>query len=336
MIKHALALGLTGLALAAAPALAAPSLTVVDRWAGPDGGWDFSSFDPVHRRLYISRPAAVTAVDVDTGKVTPALLTAGHTHAAVPVNAGSDLLVTDAATGSALIADAATGQVRVSIKTGKKPDAAMVEPTTGFALVMDNAGGGVALIDTAKGVLAGSIAAEGNLESAVDDGAGHVFINVEDKNEIVVLDMKARSVSAHYALPGCDGPTGLAYAPPSGLLIAACDNGMAKVVDARTGAVVKTLAIGLRPDGAMYDPARKLAVLPTGADGVINLISVAKAEDVQVVAKPAGRVGSRSGAIDPKTGRIFLPSARFETAKAGARPSAAPGSFEVMVLDWRP
>jgi DNA-binding beta-propeller fold protein YncE len=328
----AIAAGLAALALAA-PAAAAPTpgYAVTQQWAGPDGGWDFSSFDPARHRLYVSRTDGVTAVDVNSGQVTPHLLKANRTHAAIAINGGGEVLVTETASGSALIADAATGAVRATIPTGKKPDAAMVEPVTGLALVFDNAGGGVTLIDPKAGKAVGAIATPGGLESPATDGAGRVFVNVEDLAEIVVLDVPSRRVVAHYPLKGCESPSGLAYAPRARLLVSACGNHKALVLAADTGAVVATLAIGGRPDWAGYDARSGLVLIPTGEDGVVNLISVASAKAARVAAKAPGHIGSRSGAIDPATGRLYLPSADF-TPNPGGRPTPVAGSFKILTL----
>lgn len=317
--------------ISAAVAAPAPTYAVTQQWAGPDGGWDFSSFDPVHRRLYVSRTDGVTAVDTDKGQVTAHLLTANRTHAAIPVNDGADVLVTVTSTGSALIADAVTGAVRATIPTGKKPDAAMVEPKTGLAMVFDNAGGGVTLIDAKAGKAVGAIATPGGLESPAADGTGRVFVNIEDLAEIVVFDVPGRRVLAHYPLKGCDSPSGLAYAPEAKLLVAACANHQALVVAADTGAVVATLPIGGRPDWAGYDPTTGLVLIPTGEDGVVNLISVTSAKTARVEAKVPGHPGSRSGAIDPSRGALYLPSADF-TPNPGGRPTPVPGSFKILAL----
>ena len=320
-------------ALASAPALhAAPALSIVARWAGPDGSWDYTAFDPLHRRLYVGRGDGITAVDVDTGMVTPQLLAASRTHIALPVNGGDEIVVTEGGTGSALLADAKTGKVRATIKTGKKPDAAVFEPASGLALVMDNAGGGITLIDVKSGTSVGVIRVEGNLESGAADGTGKVFVNVEDKNEIVVIDVKARKVIAHYPLKGCEEPNGLAYAKASRVIVSACANGVAEVVDAASGKLLKTLTIGLRSDTAFYDSKRNLVFVPTGQDGVVNVVSVADAKHIDIVAKVPSQVGSRSGAVDVKTGRVYLPSAEYGPVPAGGRPAAAAGTFKVLVL----
>ena len=310
---------------AAAAAAAAPHLVVSGEVAGPDGGWDYLSFDPIHRRLYVGRSDGIMALDVDTGKVTPRLVDAQRTHVAAPADHGDDLVVTSTTAGAALIADAATGKVRATIKTGAKPDGAFLEPSSGLVWVLDNAGGGVALIDAKAGTKVATIAVPGALESAAMDGQGKVFINVEDKNEIVVIDVTTRKLLAHYPLAGCDGPNGLAYG--EGRLVAACANGVAKVLQAKDGKDLATLPIGPRSDTALYDPARKLVYVPTAGDGKLTLISPQEAKVVGVVSTHAG---ARSQALDPKTGTPYLPAADYAPAPAGGRPSPVPGTFRIL------
>lgn len=301
------------------------------RYPGPDGGWDFSSIDPVHRRLYVSRSNGVTALDLGTGRMTPLLVSGSRTHVALPVNDGADILVTDGGSGGAFIADAQTGAIRVStIATGAKPDAAFVEPTTGLAWVMDNNNGGVALIDTRAGRLVGRIAVTGALESPVSDGRGRVFVTVEDHSEIVVIDARRRAVVAHYPLAGCEEPTGLAYDDRDQRLVAECANGIAKIVSGRDGRVLASIPIGPRPDGLVVDARRNLVFAPTGGDAAMTIIDPARM--VALGAVPT-RTGARSGALDPQTGDVYLPSGEFAPPAApGGRPSLVPGSFQILEI----
>ena len=326
MSLSALPVAVAVLALSAGAASA--KLSVSGEVAGPDGGWDYVTFDPVHRRLYVARTDGVTALDVDTGTVTARLVEAQRTHAAVPVNGGDELAITSTTAGGVLIADAKTGEVRATVKTGAKPDAAFVEPTSGLLWVMDNAGGGVSLIDVKARARVATIPAAGALESPATDGHGRVWINVEDKGEIVLLDAAFRTVKAHYKLEGCEEPSGLAYSPPDKRLVTVCANGVAKVVQAANGKVVATLPIGPRGDTAVYDARRKVVYVPTGGDGRLTVVSPAKAKAVEVVTT---RTGARTQALDPKTGTLYLPAATFQPpAQAGGRPVAAPGSFVIL------
>ncbi|WP_297510390.1 hypothetical protein [uncultured Caulobacter sp.] len=325
---------LAAASLAMAGADAAPSLKITQRIAGPDGSWDYAAFDQVHRRLYVAHGAAITAIDVDSGKVTPSLLPAQRAHIALPLPGGDEILVTNGGSNTAVLANAMTGAVRATIATGSKPDAALIEPTTGLALVMNGDSGDITLIDTKAARAVGSIPVGGALEFGAADGQGRVFVNIEDKSEIAVIDMASRKVTARWTLAGCEEPSGLAYAASAKLLISACANGMAKAVSAADGAVVATLKIGPKPDAAFFDAARNLAYIPSGGDGTLAVIAVRGPRDVAVVDTVKTQAGSRTGTLDPKTGRIYLPSARFDPpAKPGGRPTVQPGSFAVLVLD---
>jgi DNA-binding beta-propeller fold protein YncE len=329
------------LSLAAAVAVAttsqalagAPDYSVSGRITGPDGGWDYSSFDPVHRRLYVSRANGVTAVDVDTRTVTAQLTAVGKAHESLPLAQGSMLLVTDSVANSAHLVDALTGAAIADVPTGQKPDGAVFDPSTGLALVMNGKSGDVTLIAPAAHKAVGDVMLGGALESAAADGAGRVFVNIEDQNRIAVIDVAKRAVVARYPLAGCDAPGGLAYAPEAGLLIAACQNNVAKVVAAADGHEVATLAIGAGPDAVIYDPARRLAFIPCGRAGKLYVIAVRGPRDVGVAQTLATRIGARSGAVDPKTGAVYLPTASFDPpATAGGRPTPRPGTFEILVV----
>ena len=198
-------------------------------------------------------------------------------------------------------------------------------------MVFDNAGGGVTFIDPKSGQKVGAISTPGALESAATDGTGKVFVNVEDLNEIVILDAKSKSVVGHYPLKGCDAPTGIARAPKEKLLVSICANHLAIVVSTTDGKMVASLPIGGRPDWAGYDAKTQLILVPTGEDGVINLISTEAGKKPHLAGTVTGHIGSRSGAFDPTKGAFYLPSADFIPSTTGGRPSPIAGTFKVLV-----
>jgi YVTN family beta-propeller protein len=326
-----LGLGLIAAAgLAAASAQAAPTYALVDHVKIPDGNFDYASFDPVHRRLYVSRVGGVTAMDVDTKTVTTLDPQAQRTHESLILNGGANLLVTDSGTNSAHVLDALTGAVLAEIPAGTKPDAAIFDPATGLAMVMNGGSGDVTLVDPKTWKAVGLIPVGGALEFGASDGAGRAFVNVEDQNLIAVIDTKARKVVARYPLAGCKGPSGLAYAANAGVLIAACANGIGKVINAATGADVATLAIGHFPDAVIYDPVRKLAFIPCALEGVLEVIDVRSPTDVAIVQSVKTGQGARLGAVDPKTGVIYLPAAQY--IMTTGRPTTVPGTFQILVV----
>ena len=333
MTLRPLLLGLlAATSLAAASAKAAPAYNVVQKVAGPDGGWDYASFDPVHRRVYISRGDGVMVIDADTGAATAHFADGARVHSVVPIPGSDEILTTNGNDNSARILSARDGSLLASVPTGKGPDAAVFDPATGKVFVMDHAGGDITIIDAAARKATGSIPVGGDLEFAAVDGKGRLYVNVEDKGEIAVVDTVAGKTLTRYALKGCEEPSGLVLTT-EGMLIAACANGVAKVLDASSGSEVATLKIGARPDAVIYDPGRKLAFVPAGGDGTLTVLSIDGPRAVSVAGSAPTARGARTGTMDPKTGRIYLPTAEYTPPPApGQRPGMVPGSFKVLVL----
>jgi YVTN family beta-propeller protein len=322
---------LIGLMSLSAPASAqAPAYKVVGHIAGPDGGWDYAAFDPEARRIYVAKGAAIMAVDADSGKVTPQLTAAVRSHDPVPLPGGR-LLVTNGGSDTAVFVDARTGKTLATVATGKGPDAAIYDPKSGLAFVMAHAGGEVTFIDVAKQAAVATIPVGSTLEFAAVDAKGRLWVNDEKTSEIISVDIAGRKVLAHYKLDGCEGPTGLAYAPAADRLVASCD-GVAAVVDPASGKTVDKLKVGQGPDAVVYDPTRKLLFVTAGESGELDVISAAgpKLKVVQVLKTG---VSARTGAVDPKSGKLYLPMAKMgPPAAGGKRPQAVPGTFELLVV----
>ena len=324
-----------GLALVAGPAAsaeepAAPAdLAILNKIPGVGAGFDYASIDAAARRLYVARSDGVMAVDLDTLKVTDRLVPGEHVHAAVPLPNGR-LLSTNGDSNTATLSDAATGTVIAQIPTGKKPDAAVFDPASGLVLVMDGDEGDVTLVDPNTGTSPGRIPIGGKLEYAAVDGHGHAFVNVEDKEQIAVLDTAARKVVGHYALPGCDSPTALGLDPTTGLLLATCSNRKAIAVRAATGDVVAHLDIDRIPDAVIFDAVRQRFYVPCGRDGTLFVIEERPGAAPVVTGKIQTAQGAHTGALDPKTGRLYVPTADFHLTFSGFQPEE--GTFRILVL----
>ena len=312
---------------------AAPSHHVADKIALPDGGWDLVSFDPVMGRVYVAHGDMLTAIDTADHKVTGKLAPAVRAHAAIAINGGTQVLVTNGGDNTASIFDARTGALVATIKTGEKPDAAMAEPVTGLAVVMNAKTGSLTLIDPKAHAAVGEIPVGGSLELGAALGSGKIAVNVEDKNEVVIVDLAARKVLTHIALPGCDGPTGIAYLQVSKRVLSACANGVAAISDPATGRIVTTLPIGQGPDTALYDASRKLAFVPAGKSGELDVFAD-EAGGVRALGAVPTQKGARTGALDEASGRIYLVAADYDPPiTAGAKPKAKPGTVVLLVVE---
>ena len=320
-------------AVATLPAFAGTSgLSVIDTIkVGGDGGWDYAAVDGTTHKLYLSHKTSVASVDLATKTVNANFATADGAHIGLPVQDGAAVLITNGKANTVTLNDAATGAVTATIATDSKPDAALLDAATGNVFVMANDGNKVDVIDLASAKVVANIAVGGAAEGGASDGQGLVFTHLEDKDAIVAIDARAMTVKATYPLNDCPEPSGLAFVAKGRLILSACKNGTARVTNADTGAEVASLAIGQRPDGALYDDKAMLGYIPCG-DGTLSVISFA-GDTPAVVDVIATKAGARTAALDPTTGYVYLPTADLgPPATPGDRPSILPGTFEVLVV----
>lgn len=321
----------TTLSACATPAPAA--YHVANRFALPDGGWDYASVDPALHRLYLARTDAVTAIDLRSGEVTGKFAAATRAHEVLPL-ANGVLMVTQGATGVAQFIDARTGAEIATAKVGKAPDAAIVDPHSGLIVVVNHAGGTVTLVDPATHTAVAEIEVGGALEFAALDAAGRLFVNDEDAGEMAVIDIAGRSLVTRIKLGDCEGPSGLAYLPVSARMLAACSNGVAAIVDPKTNTFERTLPIGDGPDAVIYDHARHVAFIPAGTTGDLTMFAD-EAAGVRETGRIVTQSGGRTGAVDETTGRVYIAAATYDPpAVAGGRPQMKPGT--VVMLEIAP
>ncbi|MHB8529590.1 MAG: YncE family protein [Caulobacteraceae bacterium] len=306
---------------------------IVDSIPAPNALWDLASINPQRHRLYVGRLGGVLAVDLRTRAVSPDFVPSPFVHGALPIGESGRAVATNGLAATAVIFDETTGRVLSTIPTGKDPDAIVVEPRSGLVVVTDEEGADLTLIDPVAGVAVGRIPLGGAPDFPVVDGRGLVYVNINSKNEIAVVDVTARAIRRRIALPGCEGPTGLAYDAADRLLVSACENGAVLFLDAETGRVWRSFHVGAGPDAVLFDAARRLAFVPSGADGVLTIFAVRGPRRIAIRQRLATQVGVRLGALDPLTGRLYLPAARIIPPKApGQMKSLVPNTFRILVV----
>lgn len=317
-------------------ASAAPAYHVTGAIAGPDGGWDYASVDADKHTLYVAHGDTAMAVDLAHGNAVRSLGMVAKAHAVVPITGSNLLLVSSARDNSVRLLDIGDGHEVARIAVGSDPDAALYDATSGRAVVMNAKDGTVSIIDVAARKVAGTIALNAGLEFGVLGEGKTLFVNNEDANEIETADLASQKSGPAISMPGCEGPTGLGYDAATHQLISACANGKAVVVDARTRRVVRLLDIGKGPDAVIMDTAHRRAFIPCGRDGTISIVALDGAGGAKVTGLIASEVGARTGALDPSTDTLYLPTAKFAPpASGGGRPVALPGSFHIVVVSRR-
>ena len=326
-------------ALGGGAAMAADDYKVVRKATlGGDGGWDFVTVDPAGGRLYIARGTRVMVVDTGTLKVVGEIPdTAGIHGVAIAPDLGRGF-TSNGRTSSSTIFDLKTLKPIGEVKTGENPDMILYEPATHRVFAFNGRSKDATVIDAKAGTVAGTIALGGKPEVAVYDDKGNVYVNIEDKSEVVALDAKSMAVKGHWSLAPCEEPTGLAIDRAHRRLFAACDNKMMAVMDADSGKVVTTLPIGQGPDGAAFDPDRQLAFSSNGRDGTVTVIREISPDKFEVVQTLETSKSARTVDLDPKTHELYLVAAQFGPPPSPTpeqprpRPAMLPGTFEVLVV----
>jgi hypothetical protein len=309
--------------------------------AGTGGSWDYAAIDPKSARLYLAQ-AGVTAVDLQTNRVTSGLVSTKISHGVAVLGDGF-AAIDDSETKAITVFEGQSGRIVSVIPTAEfNPvngphalDALLVEPKTGLLVAINGESGLLLLVDVKGARVAATIAAGGHPEFAAADGTGRLFINVNrgKTSEIATVDVATRAVIRHIALAGCEGATGLAYDAVEQLVMSVCDNGVFKVFDVKSGRVTASTAVGRGADAVMFDAKRRRAFVASGEDGTLSVIAVNNAADIAVVQTLATPVGTRLGAVDTGSGRVYLPSAKFGPPKPPLPyPSVVPGTFEFLVV----
>jgi DNA-binding beta-propeller fold protein YncE len=320
------------LAQSASLAVDAAPFQVSGSISGPDGGWDYVSVDVATHRLYVARGYGIMAVDLANDTVIPAFAKGQHVHGVLPLPGGT-IISTNEGSSAATLLNGADGTVLASFPTGRKPDAIAYDKKTGLVAVMNGRDGTVMLIDPVRRRMVGSIDVGGTLEFAEGDGEGRIYVNVKDRNEISVLDFIGRRVVTHYPLAPCEGPTGLALDLRARIALAVCDNGKAVALSLRDGHVIAVIAIGEGPDAAILDAKNERFLVPCGGDGVLDIIREMSDGTLVLEGTVPTAKGARTAALDPTTGKLYLPTADFEPRKPGEWQGAiVPGSFRILVL----
>ena len=314
---------------------AAPAYAVLDRIAGPDGGgWDYTTIDATKRRLYMARDAGILSMDLDSRQIVPVAIAGAGTHTAAIVGDTGLVLVTNGNQNNVSVFDTKTQKSLGTVAVGERPDAAIYDPNTKLVAVMNHRGGTVSLIDPAQLKLVRTIAVGGVLEFAAAAGDGRLFLNIENQHTVAVLDLNAGTVLKRWVLSGCEEPSGLVYDAEDALVASVCGNGVTKFLHAADGTEAASLNTGNGADGLILDAARKRLFVPAGEDGTLAVVALGAAPSIVQMVTTAK--GARLGAVDPKSGRIYLPSATMgPPVPPQPWPSIVKGSFAFLVVGAR-
>jgi DNA-binding beta-propeller fold protein YncE len=317
---------------------AAPGYHVIKTYTlGGDGGWDYLNLDSSARRLYISRATHVVVVDADSGKPVGEIPDTPGVHGIALAPELGRGFTSNGREGMVTIFDIQTLKLISKVKVGDNPDAILYDPATKRIFTFNGKSQDSTVIDAAKGTVLGTIKLEGKPEFAVSDDNGELFVNIEDKSQLDAIDPNKMEVKSRWPLAPCEEPSGLAMDRKNRRLFAGCDNKMMAVVDADSGKIIATPAIGDGVDANAFDESTGLAFASCG-EGVLTVVHEESASKFSVAENVKTQEGARTMALDEKTHQVFLVTAKFGSPPAATsenphpRHTILPDSFVVLVL----
>jgi DNA-binding beta-propeller fold protein YncE len=274
---------------------------------GGPGGWDYVTVDPEARRLYVSHATRVMVLDADKGTAIGEIADTPGVHGIAVVPEFNVGFTSNGKEGMLSVFDLKTLKTLRKVKSGQNPDSIIYDPASKKVFAFNGRSGDVTIVDPAALDKAPvTLPVGGKLETGVADDAGHVYVNVEDKNEIVAIDSKAGKVLAHWPLAPGEGPTGLAIDREHHRLYSGCSNKMMVVLDATQGKVLATPPVGSGVDGTAFDPQLGLAASANGRDGTLTAVKEDPAGTFKVVQTLKTANGARTITSDPKTHQFYL------------------------------
>jgi len=309
LTKHSLAAFAVLAGILAAPAVGQSQTFKTDKFdIKGDGGTDYVTVESATGRVFVSRATHMMVVDGSTGNVLGDIPNTPGVHGAGIATKSGHGFTTNGGDGTVTMFDLKTLAVIKQLQVGNGLDGIMYDEPDNLVILTRHSRpiGLVTALNPDTGDVVGNAELEDNgPEGAAADGKGHLFVNIEGKNDIQVVDMKTWKATATWPLAPCEGPTGIAYDPSSNRIFAGC-NKNSVVVDASSGKIVATISNGTRVDALGFDPTQKLVYIPNGGEGNVTVVHEDSADKYTVVATVPTFAGAKTIAVDPKTHNAYL------------------------------
>jgi DNA-binding beta-propeller fold protein YncE len=302
---------------------------------GGAGGFDYVYADSAGRRLYIPRPgnpgARITVFNLDTLEPAGEIPETSARGAAVDPKSNHGFVTSK----PVVMFDTKTLAVVKKIDVEGGPDGILFDPFNERTYILSHSAPNATVINAADGSVAGTIDLGGAPEQAVSDGKGHIYVDIEDKDNIAVIDAKTMQVTAHYDLGGKGGEcAGLAMDVKNQILFAACRKPQAMVIlSAKDGKIIDALPLGAGTDGAVFNPNTMEAFSSQG-DGTLTVIKENSPTSFVVEQTVTTPVRAKTLTLDSKTNQIVLITAEFTPPPAGGRGRGqmVPDTFAIVVV----
>lgn len=304
---------------------------------GGNGFWDYLTVDQASNRLFLSHNTRVEVLDLKTHNRLDSIPNTQGVHGiAIAAKVGRGF-TTNGRTNTATMFDLKTLKPISEVPTGKNPDALLYDNFSNRIFIFNHSGGSATVLEAASGKVAGTVELGGDVEAGVSDEQGTIFVNVEDKHEVVSFDAKSLKIKNRWSVAPGEEPTGLAIDRDHHRLFSVCHNKLMLVLNSDNGQIIAQVPIGGGVDGVVFDDATQLAISSNG-EGFLTLVHEDSPASFKVVQTVPTERGARTIALDPKSHHVFVTTAKLGPAPAATaenphpRPSIVPDSF--MVLEF--
>jgi DNA-binding beta-propeller fold protein YncE len=304
---------------------------------GGEGGWDYLLADPATHRVFISRGTHTMVVDAD-GKVIGDIPKTQGVHGIALAPELKRGFTSNGQANTVTVFDLDTLQPISEIKvTGQNPDSILYDRSSKRVFTFNGRSGNSTAIDAQRGEVVGTIDLGGKPETAQADGAGHIYVNLEDSSQIVELDSSSLEVLNIWPMAPCEGPSGLAFDVAHKRLFAGCGNKIMAVIDSASGKVVATVPIGQGVDANGFDPGTGFAFASCG-DGTLTVAHEDSPDKYTVLDTIQTQRGARTMTVDTSSHRVYTVTAQFGPTPAATadtprpRPAMVPDTFMLLIF----
>jgi hypothetical protein len=315
-------------------AVASPGWTVSDRIpVSGDGNWDYATLQAEQHRLYVAHQDRMAVIDLSSRTEIRSI--PGHeihgVALAPELNRG---FVSDGEAGNVILFDLKTLEVNRTIQAQPDADAICYEPVTRRIFTFNGDSHNATIIDAVRAQIVGTLSLDGQPEFAQTDWRGAIFVNIEDKDEVLKIDAAGAKVSERWPLPARSNPSSMGIDLQHNRLFVGCRNQTLLVVDSLSGETVATLPIGKWIDATVYDPVRRRVFACCG-DGTLTVVRQDSADSYTIDEVVQTELGVRTMAFDSATNIIYAPSAKLSPISPQdphPHPRPIPGTFHILVL----
>jgi DNA-binding beta-propeller fold protein YncE len=299
--------------------------------------FDYVTVDSAARRVYLSHGTEIKVIDADSGALISNITGLKQDHGVAVASEFGRGFISDGAQGKVIIFDLKTLKVTGEAKADNDADCVIYDPSSKHVFVMNGDPHSSTVIDAKSGSVLGTIELGGGPEFAVADGKGTVYINLEDKSELVAVDAATMKIKSRWPLAPAGAPTALAMDVPHHRLFSAGRNPqMMVVLDSESGKVIQSFPISAGVDAAAYDPETGMIFVST-REGMVHVFHEDSPDKFSEAETIKTEFGAKTMGLDTKTHNLFLDTADFGAAPAPTadrpHPNRAPiqGTFHVLV-----